>query len=233
MAGNEARQAVATATQNETEPRLIVEPGLSARVATIAEPVIEQLGYRLVRVKVSAADGCTVQIMVERPDGPMVVEDCETVSRALSPVLDMADPIDKAYRLEVSSPGIDRPLVRKSDFDRYAGHLVKIETEIPIDGRKRFRGLLIGTEGEAARIRQDDKKQDDKKDDAEAGEAVEILLPIGEMSEAKLVLTDELVTQALRREKAAKRQARTAKREQRLRRHKSGQAGQAGQADSA
>src|SRR6202142_1926189 len=174
MATSEARRAVATATQNETEPRLIVEPGLSARVATIAEPVIEQLGYRLVRVKVSPADGCTVQIMVERPDGTMIVEDCETVSRALSPVLDMADPIDKAYRLEGSSPGLDRPLGRKSDFDRYAGHLVKIETEIPIDGRKRFRGLLIGTEGEAARIRQDDKK-----DDAEAGEAEEILLPIG------------------------------------------------------
>jgi len=222
MAASEARQAVATATQNETEPRLIVEPGLSARVATIAEPVVEQLGYRLVRVKVSAADGCTVQIMVERPDGTMVVEDCETVSRALSPVLDMADPIDKAYRLEVSSPGIDRPLVRKSDFDRYAGHLVKIETEIPIDGRKRFRGLLIGTEGEAARIRQDDKK-----DDTEAGGAAEILLPIEEMSEAKLVLTDELVTEALRRGKAAERAARAAKREERHRRLKPGQAGHA------
>jgi ribosome maturation factor RimP len=218
MAGNEARQAVATATQNEMEPRLIVEPGVSARVATIAEPVIEQLGYRLVRVKVSGADGCTVQIMVERPDGTMVVEDCETVSRALSPVFDVADPIDKAYRLEVSSPGIDRPLVRKSDFDRYAGHLVKIETEIPIDGRKRFRGLLIGTEGEAARIRQDD---------AEAGEAAEILLPIEEMSEAKLVLTDELVTEALRRGKSAERAARAAKREERHRRLKSGQAGRA------
>ena len=222
MAGNEARQAVETATQNETEPRLIVEPGVSARVATIAEPVIEQLGYRLVRVKVSGADGCTVQIMVERPDGTMVVEDCETVSRALSPVFDVADPIDKAYRLEVSSPGIDRPLVRKSDFDRYAGHLVKIETEIPIDGRKRFRGLLIGTEGEAARIRQDDKK-----DDAETGEAAEILLPIEEMSEAKLVLTDELVTDALRRGKSAERAARAAKREERHRRLKSGQAGRA------
>ena len=222
MAASEARQAVETATQNETEPRLIVEPGLSARVATIAEPVIEQLGYRLVRVKVSAADGCTVQIMAERPDGTMAVEDCETVSRALSPVFDVADPIDKAYRLEVSSPGIDRPLVRKSDFDRYAGHLVKIETEIPIDGRKRFRGLLVGTEGEAARIRQDDKK-----DDAEAGEAAEILLPIEEMSEAKLVLTDELVTEALRRGKAAERAVRAAKREERHRRLKSGQAGHA------
>jgi ribosome maturation factor RimP len=231
MAAIEARQAVDTATEIETEPRLIVEPGLSARVASIAEPVIEQLGYRLVRVKVSSADGCTVQIMAERPDGTMAVEDCETVSRALSPVFDVNDPINKAYRLEISSPGIDRPLVRKSDFDRYAGHMVKIETEIPIDGRKRFRGLLIATEGDAARIRLDhkaDTKKDDKKsDDTEADDGTEFLLPIGEMSDARLVLTDELVTQALRREKAAKREARTAKREQRLRRHKSGQAGHA------
>ena len=232
MAAIEARQAVDTATEIETEPRLIVEPGLSARIASIAEPVIEQLGYRLVRVKVSSADGCTVQIMAERPDGTMAVEDCETVSRALSPVFDVNDPINKAYRLEISSPGIDRPLVRKSDFDRYAGHMVKIETEIPIDGRKRFRGLLIAIEGDVARIRldhkADTKKKDDKKsDDTEADDGTEFLLPIGEMSDARLVLTDELVTQALRREKAAKRQARTAKREQRLRRHKSGQAGHA------
>jgi ribosome maturation factor RimP len=232
MAAIEARQAVDTATEIETEPRLIVEPGLSARVASIAEPVIEQLGYRLVRVKVSSADGCTVQIMAERPDGTMAVEDCETVSRALSPVFDVNDPINKAYRLEISSPGIDRPLVRKSDFDRYAGHMVKIETEIPIDGRKRFRGLLIAIEGDVARIRldhkADTKKKDDKKsDDTEADDGTEFLLPIGEMSDARLVLTDELVTQALRREKAAKREARTAKREQRLRRHKSGQAGHA------
>jgi ribosome maturation factor RimP len=214
MAVSEARQAVASATQSETEPRLIVEPGLAARVASLAEPVIEALGYRLVRVKVSSADGCTVQIMAERPDGTMVVEDCETVSRALSPVFDAADPIDTAYRLEISSPGIDRPLVRKSDFDRYAGHLVKIETEIPIDGRKRFRGLLIGTAGEAARIRGD-----------ETDNASELLLPIVEMSEAKLVLTDELVTQALRREKAAKREAKAAKRQQRHhRRHHTGHA---------
>jgi ribosome maturation factor RimP len=216
MATSEARQAVETATQSGTEPRLIVEPGLSARVASIAEPVIEQLGYRLVRVKVSGSEGCTVQIMAERPDGTMAVEDCETISRALSPVLDLADPIERAYRLEISSPGIDRPLVRKSDFDRYAGHLVKIETEIPVNGRKRFRGQLLGTEGEAARIHADD-----------VNDEPEILLPIGEMSDAKLVLTDELVTQALRREKAAKRETRAAKREQRLRRHKPGQAGNA------
>jgi ribosome maturation factor RimP len=219
MATSHAQEA-AQAAPNGTEPRLIVEPGLPARVASIAEPVIEQLGYRLVRVKVSGADGCTVQIMAERPDGTMAVEDCEAVSRALSPVFDMADPIERAYRLEISSPGIDRPLVRKSDFDRYAGNLVKIETEIPIDGRKRFRGQLLGTQGEAARLRQDDGK-----DGAEAAGPAEVLLPIGEMSEARLVLTDELVRQTLRREKTAKRDARAAKREER--RHKSGHAGRA------
>src|SRR4029077_10046111 len=160
------------------------------------ELVIEHPGYRLGRVRVSAAEGCTVQIMAERPDGSMTVEDCEAVSRALSPVLDVADPIERTYRLEISSPGIDRPLVRKSDFERYTGHLAKIETSMPIQGRKRFRGVLAGTEGETARIR---------RDDAAEGEETEIMIPIEEMSEAKLVLTDELVTEALRREKSAKR----------------------------
>jgi ribosome maturation factor RimP len=207
MAGSEVgRQDAALAAKSETEPRLIVEPGLPARVATIAEPVLEQLGYRLVRVRVSGSEGCTVQIMAERPDGSMTVEDCEAVSRALSPVLDVADPIDKAYRLEISSPGIDRPLVRKSDFDRYAGHLVRIEMEVPVNGRKRFRGELTGTEGDTARLHRDDARE---------GEDADVLLPIGDMSEAKLVLTDELVTEALRREKAAKREARAAKREER------------------
>src|SRR5665213_3728132 len=218
MAASEALVA-AQAAPNEMEPRLIAEPGLSARVASIAEPVIEQLGYRLVRVKVSNAEGCTVQIMAERPDGTMVVEDCETISRALSPVFDVTEPVDRAYRLEISSPGIDRPLVRKSDFDRYAGHLVKIETEIPLDGRKRFRGILSGVDGEAAKLRQEDTKEDTKENAGVTG--VEVLLPISEISEAKLVLTDELVRQALRREKSAKRDARAAKREQR--RHKSNQ----------
>jgi len=206
MAGSEAHQAAEAATQSDTEPRLIVEPGLAARVATIAEPVIEQLGYRLVRVKISGADGCTVQIMAERPDGTMSVEDCESVSRALSPVLDVADPIERAYRLEISSPGIDRPLVRKSDFDRYAGHLVRIEMDMPVAGRKRFRGKLDGTEGEAARVH---------RDDASEGEEADVLLPITDMSEAKLLLTDELVKEALRREKSAKREAREARRQER------------------
>jgi ribosome maturation factor RimP len=175
------------------EPRLIAESGTAARVAALAEPVLHGLGYRLVRVRVSGADGCTVQVMAEKPDGTMLVEDCEAASRALSPVLDAADPIDRAYRLEISSPGIDRPLVRRSDFERYAGHVVKIELAAPRDGRKRFRGVLAGVEGDAARIRD------------EGGKAVapaEFLLPIDDMAEAKLVLTDALVTEALRRAKA-------------------------------
>jgi ribosome maturation factor RimP len=220
MAGSqELELSAAQAAPSEAHPRLIAESGLSARVASVAEPVIEGLGYRLVRVKVSGADGCTVQIMAERPDGSMTVEDCETVSRALSPVLDVADLIERAYRLEISSPGIDRPLVRKSDFERYAGHLAKIEMEVPIDGRKRFRGLLSGTEGEAARVH---------RDDAVPGEDVDVLLPIHEMSEARLVLTDELVTLALQREKAAKREAKAAKRQERQhRRHHPGPSGHA------
>ena len=129
----------------------------------------------------------------------MTVEDCEAVSRALSPVLDVADPIDRAYRLEVSSPGMDRPLVRRSDFERFTGHRLKVEMAVAIDGRRRFHGLLLGVEGEAARIR---------RDDAAPGEATELLLPIEEMAEAKLVVTDALIAESLRRGKAAEREAR-------------------------
>jgi ribosome maturation factor RimP len=183
------------------EPRLIIEQGIAARVAAISEPVIENLGYRLVRVRLSAMAGCTVQIMAERAYGTMGIEDCEAVSRALSPVLDVADPIDRAYRLEISSPGIDRPLVRRSDFERYAGHAVKVEMALPVEGRRRFRGLLLGAEGAAARVR---------RDDAAAGDTPEVLLPIEEMSEARLVLTDALVAESLKRGKEAAREARTA-----------------------
>src|SRR5882672_8722981 len=106
----------------DSDPRLLLEQGPAARVAAIAEPVIAGLGFRLVRVRVSGLSGCTVQIMAERADGTMTIDDCEAISRALSPVLDVADPIERAYRLEISSPGIDRPLVRRSDFERFAGH---------------------------------------------------------------------------------------------------------------
>src|SRR5205809_1404258 len=130
-----------------TEPRLVVEPGAAARVSAVAGPVLQGMGYRLVRIKISGEAGCTVQIMAERSDGTMTIEDCEAVSRALSPVLDVADPVDRAYRLEISSPGIDRPLVRRSDFERFAGHLLKVEMAVAVEGRKRFRGILLGTEG--------------------------------------------------------------------------------------
>jgi ribosome maturation factor RimP len=173
---------------SQTEPRLIGESGSAARVAAIAEPVLDDLGFRLVRVRISGLAGCTVQIMAERPDGVMTIEDCQMVSRALSPVLDVADPIDRAYRLEISSPGIDRPLVRRSDFERFAGHVVKLEMAMARDGRRRFRGELLGREGEDARIRLED--------------GAEILLPIAEMADAKLVLTDALIAAALKRSAA-------------------------------
>jgi ribosome maturation factor RimP len=179
------------------EPRLISEPGRAARVAAIAEPVLAELGYRLVRVRVSGFAGCTVQIMAERPDGTLSIEDCEAASRALSPVLDVTDPIEGSYRLEISSPGIDRPLVRHSDFDRYAGHVAQVEMTVPIDGRRRFRGRLLGTEGDAVRIRRSDA----------AADGVDVLLRIDEIMEAKLVLTDALISESLRRSKRGEREA--------------------------
>ena len=173
------------------EPRLIIEPGRAARVAALAEPVLAGLGYRLVRVRISGSAGCTVQIMAERPDGTMAIEDCEAASRALSPVLDVADPIEGAYQLEISSPGIDRPLVRHSDFDRYAGHVAQVEMTVPVDGRRRFRGQLLGTEGDAVRIRRGD-----------ATDGTDDLLRIDDMMEAKLVLTDALISRIAAAEQA-------------------------------
>ena len=180
-----------------SEPRLVVEPGVAARVSAIAGPVLQQLGYRLVRIRISGEAGCTVQIMAERPDGTMLIDDCEAVSRALSPVLDIADPIDRAYRLEISSPGIDRPLVRRSDFERYAGHLVKVEMAVAHQARKRFRGTLAGVESDKVRIR---------RDDASASEEADVLLTMQDISEARLVLTDELIAESMRRGKAAERE---------------------------
>jgi ribosome maturation factor RimP len=179
-------------SEAETDPRLIVEQGVGARIATVAEPVLKDLGYRLVRVRMSGLAGCTVQIMAERPDGTMTIDDCETVSRALSPVLDVADPVDRAYRLEVSSPGIDRPLVRRSDFERHAGERVRIEMTVAVDGRRRFRGHLMGVDGKVARLR---------REDTTGGDAVEVLLPIEDMAEAKIMLSDDVITESLRRGK--------------------------------
>jgi ribosome maturation factor RimP len=184
-----------------SEPRVIADTGVAARVAAVCAPVLLELGLRLVRVRVSGNDGCTVQVMAERPDGSMTIEECESASRTLSPVLDAADPIDRAYRLEISSPGLDRPLVRRSDFERHAGELVKIELEAPHQGRRRFRGTLVGVEGGGARVRIDETK------DGAIAES-EFVLPFDDMSDAKLVLTDELIAAALRRGKSEARAAR-------------------------
>ena len=196
------------------EPRLLSDGGGARRIAAIAAPVLRDLGFRLVRVKISAADGGTVQIMAERPDGSMNVEDCERASIALSPVLDLEDPMSHAYRLEVSSPGIDRPLVRVSDFQRAIGHEARIEMAVPVGARKRFRGMIDGVEAAGshwiARLRlvaKDDGKSDGKNDGL--GEAVD--LPIKDMDEARLVLTDDLIRATLRREKAAKKERKAQK----------------------
>lgn len=176
------------------EPRLICETGVAARVSVVVEPVLHDLGFRLVRVKVSAMNGCTVQIMAERPDGTMNVEGCEQISRALSPVFDVNDPIEQAYNLEISSPGIDRPLVRISDFVRWASHEVKVEMAVPLDGRKRYRGFIREVEGEKVNIHLLDVKQ---------GLPDLIPVPIADIADARLVLTDDLIRDALRRAKAA------------------------------
>ena len=167
------------------EPRLIKEQGVAARVAELIEPAIVDIGYRLVLVVYTAKDGGTLEIMAEQPDGRMLIEDCEAVSRAVSPILDVEDPISGQYMLQVSSPGIDRHLVRKSDFDVWAGHVAKLELNVPIEGRRRFRGILKGTDGEKVLI----------ETDVEGGVET-FALSISALSTAKLVLTDELIEAA-------------------------------------
>jgi ribosome maturation factor RimP len=172
--------------------RFIRETGLAADLAELVEPVLDGLGFRLVRVEVSGRDGKTVQVMAERPDGTITIDDCEEISRAVSPVLDVADIVSDAYRLEISSPGIDRPLVRPSDFVDWAGSEAKIELAQPIEGRKRFRGRLEGFEDGEVLI---------EADLGEDGHKV-IGLATGLIASARLVLTDELVREALSRAKA-------------------------------
>jgi ribosome maturation factor RimP len=187
------------------EPRLIADNGLAQRVGRIVAPVLRDLRLRLVRVKISASQSAVLQIMAERPDGTMSIEDCERASVEISPTLDVEDPISQAYRLEISSPGIDRPLVRESDFRRAIGHEVRVEMAVPVDGRKRFRGAietLALTEGIIhVRLRLPG-------DDKDAASSVD--LPIRDMAEARLALTDELIRATLRREKAALKEAKRA-----------------------
>jgi ribosome maturation factor RimP len=174
--------------------RLTRESGLEARIAHIVEPIAIDLGYELVRVKVSGLNGMTVQIMAERPDGTMTVEDCEQLSRNVSPAIDVADPINREYHLEISSPGIDRPLTRSKDFELWAGHEAKVEMDEALDGRRRFRGVLLGVKEGAAGIR--------FLETPAKGESGEAWLPIDRIGEARLVLTDSLVKAALRRSAA-------------------------------
>lgn len=184
-----------TGDTSASRERFIRETGLAAAIAELAEPVLEDLGFRLVRVQIQGRESKIVQIMAERPDGTITVNECETISRQISPLLDVHDVISGGYRLEISSPGIDRPLVRPSDFEDWADYEAKIELSEMIDGRKRFRGRLDGFEDGEVRI---------EIDLPEIGRTV-VGFPVSLVSEAKLVLTDDLVREALRRAKKSKR----------------------------
>jgi ribosome maturation factor RimP len=175
-----------------SEARFFSETGVAGEIAGLVEPTLNDLGYRIVRVTISGHNGTTVQIMAERPDGTMTVEDCADVSRQLSPLLDAHDPITGHYTLEISSPGIDRPLVRPSDFVAWAGHEARIESKELIGGRRRFRGLLKGLVGNDVQIEVP----------ADQG-GPEVTVPIHLVAEARLLLTDELIRDTLRRAKKA------------------------------
>lgn len=181
--------------------RLIRETGLAARVAAIIEPAIEGLGYQLVRVKITAQNNQTVQVMAERPDGTFTIKDCETVSKDISPLLDVDDPVKTAYHLEVSSPGIDRSLVRAIDFVRAVGHEAKIELSRPIDtgtgvGRRRYRGAIVDADAQNVDMRIDQE-----------GGAVTVSLPYDAMDEARLVMSDALIEAAQRAQAEAEIQS--------------------------
>ena len=169
------------------EKRYIKETGLEARIARIVEPVANDLGYSLVRVKLTQENGLTLQIMAEDADGRFTITDCERLSKDLSPVLDVEDPIDREYHLEVSSPGIDRPLVRARDFATYIGHEAKVELSDLLDGRKRFRGIIKAVDDDTVTITLPDAPKDTDPDHR---------LPLLLLAEAKLVMTDALMNMA-------------------------------------
>lgn len=166
-------------------PDLIAKSAIDRRIAGLIEPVLTDMGFELVRIRVMGGKSPTLQIMAQRPDGTIEVDDCAAISTAVSALLDVEDPIAEAYTLEVSSPGIDRPLTRLADFDRWTGHEARIETEELIDGRRRFKGQLAGTEGDEVLIALDDSD-------------VTIGLKFDWISDAKLVLTDDLIRDVLR-----------------------------------
>ena len=167
---------------------LVAKTSIDRRLASILTPVIEGLGFELVRLRLMGGKSKTLQIMAERPTGGIEVDDCAEISNTVSAVLDVEDPIEDTYTLEVSSPGIDRPLTRLKDFETWAGHEAKLETAEPIDGRRRFKGLLSGIEGDEVLI--------------EIAEGT-VGLKFDWLADAKLVLTDDLIREMLRQRKAA------------------------------
>ena len=171
---------------------LIAKAAIDKHLATIITPVIEDMGFELVRVRLMSGETATLQIMAQRPDGGIEVDDCASISTAVSATLDVEDPITEPYSLEVSSPGIDRPLTRLKDFDTWDGYEIKLETNEMIDGRKRFKGPIRGTEGGEVLIEIE-----------VSGEPTTIGLQFDWISDAKLVLTDELIRDVLRARKDA------------------------------
>ena len=167
---------------------LIAKTAMDRRMAEIITPVIEDMGYELVRVRLMGGKVATLQVMAEKPEGGIEVDDCARISTAISAVLDVEDPILDAYTLEVSSPGIDRPLTRLKDFEEFEGYEAKLETNDLIDGRKRFKGVLTGVEGDEVLI------------NIEEGT---VGLQFDWLSDAKLVLTDELIRDMLKARKDA------------------------------
>ena len=170
---------------------LIAKTAIDRRLAEIVGPAIEGLGFELVRLRLQGGKRATLQIMADRPEGGIDVDDCAAISTAVSAVLDVEDPIEENYTLEVSSPGIDRPLTRLKDFDAWDGYEAKIETSEMIDGRRRFKGVIRGTEGDEVLLELE-----------EQGETLTIGLQFDWLSDAKLVLTDELIAEMLRQKKA-------------------------------
>lgn len=171
---------------------LIAKTAIDRRLAEIITPVIEGLGFELVRVRLMGGKTRVLQIMADRPDGGIGVDECGDISTAVSAVLDVEDPIEENYVLEVSSPGIDRPLTRLKDFEMWKGWEARVETTELIDGRRRFKGALAGVEGDEVLITIE-----------EAGEELTIGLKFEWLSDAKLILTDELITEMLRQKKVA------------------------------
>ena len=165
---------------------MVAKAPIDQRLAAIVQPSLEGMGFELVRLRLMGGKRMTLQIMAERPDGTMEVDDCAQLSRQLSAVLDVEDPIEREYTLEVSSPGIDRPLTRLQDFERWEGYEAKLETDEQIDGRKRFKGILAGVEGNEVLVEIDEGT---------------IGLEFDWLADAKLVLTDDLITESLRRSK--------------------------------